>query len=88
MKPFIPYKNEKLYRPNDTLKIIQYLKERGEIKVTPKTIERLYEEFSDDRYCAGWMGIDAKIERYNFDDELEEISILDEFIEWLEEIDI
>lgn len=88
MKPFIPYKNELIYHSEDTFKIIKYLEERGKVTVQPHTIERLYEEFSDIKYSAGWMGIDAKVERYNMDDELEEISILDEFIEWLEEIDI
>ena len=88
MKPFIRYKKEKLYHPEDTLKIIQYLKERGEINVTAKMIEKLYEEFSDDVYCAGWMSIGIKVERLNNYCEFEEVSILEEFIDWLEEIDI
>ena len=90
MKPFISYKdkNEPLNHPEDTPKIIQYLKERGEVFVTPKTIEKLYENFSDKKFSASWINIDAKIDRWNDEDKLETISILDEFIEWLEEINL
>lgn len=85
MKPFIPYKIESLYHAEDTLKIMEYLKRQGVVTVTPHTIERLYEKFSGDRYSAYWMDIDTKIQVYK---KYEEKSILDEFIEWLEEIDI
>ena len=88
MKPFIPYKNELIYHSEDTFKIIKYLEERGKVTVQPHTIERLYEEFSDIKYSAGWMGIDAMIERFDDNGDFEEVSILEEFADWLAEVEI
>lgn len=59
--------------PDDMKKIMDYLNERGKINVSAKTIEDLYYDFSD-RACAVWLYVD--------DDTLEQ------FEEWLTEIDI
>lgn len=53
--------------------ILAYLKKYGEILVDESTIERLYYNFSDEKYCAGWMSVNEEILR--------------EFEEWLDELD-
>ena len=53
--------------------ILSYLKKYGEILVDKSTIERLYYDFSDEKYCAGWMSVNEEIFR--------------EFEEWLNELD-
>lgn len=73
MKVYIPKKEYKFNHPEDMEKILKYLKEHGEIKVTPKTIEDFYYDFSD-THCAGWLCVD--------DEHLEE------FAEYLSEIEL
>ena len=60
--------------PDDMKRILDYLNEYGTILVEPSTIEKLYYEFSDDRYCASWMCVN--------DD------LLEEFSNWLNKYDI
>lgn len=59
--------------PEDMESILDYLRKHGEILVGELTIERLYREFSDEKYCAGWMSVNNQI--------------LEEFEEWLEYYD-
>ena len=54
--------------------IMDYLNEHGTVLVKPLTIEKLYYEFSEDKYCARWMCVN--------DD------LLEEFSDWLDEYDI
>jgi hypothetical protein len=62
----------------DQMKIIlSSLQKRGELHVSGKTVERLYREFSDSRYAAGWMSIDTE------DDEL-----LASFAYWLADVQL
>ena len=56
--------------PEDMKLILDYLNEHGDILVSELTIERLYYEFSDERYCAGWMSVDEQM--------------LEEFETWLD----
>lgn len=60
--------------PDEMKLIIDYLNNHGKILVNPSTIESLYYDFSDERYCASWMCVDDQI--------------LEEFEEYLTEIDI
>lgn len=60
--------------PDEMERILAYLNERGKINVKASTIENLYYDFSDERYCATWMCIDE--------------NLLAEFEEWLTDIDI
>lgn len=60
--------------PDDMKRIFDYLNEHGTLLVKPLTIEKLYYEFSDDRYDASWMDVN--------DD------LLEEFADWLDGLDI
>ena len=46
----------------------------GTILVKPLTVEKLYYEFSEDRYCARWLRVDD--------------NVLEEFSNWLDKYDI
>lgn len=59
--------------PEDMKLILDYLNEHGEILVGELGIERLYREFSDEKYCAGWMSVSNQM--------------LEEFEDWLEHYD-
>lgn len=60
--------------PDEMKLILDYLNKHGKILVKPSTIESLYYDFSDDRYCASWMCVNDQM--------------LEEFEEWLTKIDI
>lgn len=60
--------------PEDMKLILDYLNARGKILVKASTIEDLYYDFSDEKYCAGWMCVDKQI--------------LAEFEEWLNELEL
>ena len=47
--------------PDEMKQILDYLNERGTINVNASTIESLYYDFSYERYCAGWMGVNEDI---------------------------
>ena len=66
--------------PDDMKVILNYLESRGKLNVRPKTVEGLYEDFSDDMYCAGWMSVQHRGEA-NYD-------LLQQFAEWLSKVDI
>ena len=38
--------------PDEMRRILDYLNEHGKILTNPSTIESLYYDFSDERYCA------------------------------------
>ena len=60
--------------PEDMKLILDYLNAHGKILVKASTIEDLYYDFSDEKYCAGWMCVDEQI--------------LVEFEEWLNELEL
>ena len=60
--------------PEDMKLILDYLNAHGKILVSDATIEDLYYDFSDEKYCAGWMCVDNQI--------------LAEFEEWLNELEL
>ena len=60
--------------PDEMEKILKYLTEHGNILVDSSTIEDLYYEFSSRKYEASWMRVNEQI--------------LEEFEEWLSELDI
>lgn len=60
--------------PEDMKKILDYLSIYGYILIEEATIEKLYYEFCEERYDAGWMCI--------YDE------ILDEFENWLNEYEL
>lgn len=55
--------------PDDMEKILNYLRKHGEILANDSTIESLYYDFSDEKYDAGWMGVNEQM--------------LEEFEDWL-----
>ena len=58
---------------DDMKRILDYLNEHGTLLVKPLTVEKLYHDFSKDRYAV-WLYVD--------DD------VLEEFANWLDELDI
>ena len=74
MKAYIPNKKEGFMFPEDMELLLSYLNEHGKLMIEPPTLEKMYEGFSDDRYCAQWMDINE--------------DILEEFAEWLSEIEV
>ena len=60
--------------PDEMKRILTYLNERGKINVKASTIESLYRDFSDERYCAGWMGVNEHV--------------LAEFERWLTDVEV
>lgn len=67
--------NEHNYRyPDEMEKILGYLTENGSLTVSGPTVEQMYRDFSEDRYAAGWMFVTPEI--------------LEEFADWLAEIEI
>ena len=60
--------------PEDMKLILNYLNAHGKILVKDSTIEDLYYDFSDEKYCAGWMCVNEWI--------------LAEFEEWLNELEL
>jgi hypothetical protein len=60
--------------PNEMRLILDYLNAHGKILVKDSTIEDLYYDFSDERYCAGWMCVDEQM--------------LEEFEDWLNELEL
>jgi len=59
--------------PDDMRQILAYLDARGNIRVTPKMIEKLYYEYSDE-HAASWLIVDD--ER------------LQDFADWLSEYEL
>ena len=59
--------------PEDMKLILDYLNEHGEILVGELAIEDLYRDFSDEKYCTSWMGVNEQR--------------LAEFEDWLEHYD-
>lgn len=73
MKVYTRNRAESFAYPEDMAKIMAYLEANGILRVNAKTVERLYRDFSD-TYAAGWMSVN--------DD------LLEEFADWLEDIDL
>jgi hypothetical protein len=74
MKVYRKNRNVDFVYPEDMAQILKHLNENGVVLVSASTIEDLYSEFSDEKYSAGWMSITE--ER------------LEEFSDWLDELDI
>ena len=68
-------RNENNFTFSEDMKLIlDYLNAHGKVLVKASTIEDLYYDFSDEKYCAGWMCVDEQI--------------LAEFEEWLNELEL
>ena len=73
MKAYIPNYSDCMY-PNEMKKILNYLNANGKLMVDERKLETLYEYYSEDRWCAGWMCVN--------DD------ILEDFAGWLSEVEV
>lgn len=62
------------YYFDDMEKILNYLRANGKINVPESEIKSYYEEFSEEKYAAGWISLDDERLR--------------EFADWLSEIEI
>ena len=74
MRVYEKHSSQDFDYPAEMKCIMDYLNEHGTVLVKPLTIEKLYYEFSEDKYCACWMCVN--------DD------LLEEFSDWLDEYDI
>ena len=73
MRLYIKYEYDFEY-PDDMKTIMGYLVTHGILVVGAQAIERLYREYCEDSWCAGWMIVDENILE-NFSDWLEEKNI-------------
>ena len=73
MKAFEPNRIQFKYW-DEMEKILTYLNDNGNLNITPKKVEELYEEYSEDVWCAGWICVN--------DERLES------FANWLSEIEV
>ena len=74
MRAYIPNKKSEFEFPEDMEKILNYLNTNGKLMVDERRVESLYEGYSEDRWCAGWIAVN--------EDRLEE------FAEWLSNIEV
>ena len=74
MRVFEKHASQDFDYPDDMKRILDYLNEHGTLLVKPLTIEKLYYDFSEDRYYANWMSVND--------------NVLEEFADWLDELDI
>ena len=73
MRAYEKHDSQDFDYPDDMKRILDYLNEHGTLLVKPLTVEKLYHDFSKDRYAV-WLYVD--------DD------VLEEFANWLDELDI
>lgn len=59
--------------PKDMKKILEYLRNNGDLYVTSRTVEKLYSEFSEEHY-ANWLAVSDETIR--------------EFADWLDEYEL
>lgn len=74
MKVYIRHNGGCYDYPIQMEKILNYLTERGALIVPGSTVERLYRDFSDEKYDASWMTVTPEI--------------LEKFEEWLAEVEL
>lgn len=74
VRAYILYKPTAFKYPEDMKKILEYLQAFGQLNIQPATVEDYYFEFSEEKYSAGWIGVN--------------LLTLEEFAEWLSEQEI
>lgn len=74
MKVYERNDNGRYTYPEDMRLILDYLNTHGKILVKESTIEDLYYDFSDEKYCASWMCVNEQM--------------LEEFEDWLNELEL
>lgn len=74
MRVYKKHESSNFTYPDEMKRILDYLNEHGTLFVSGATIEKLYYEFSEDKYSASWICVN--------DD------VLEEFANWFEEYNI
>ena len=74
MRAYIPNCENNYEFPEDMERILDYLNANGQLNIKPQRVEELYEAYSEDVWCAGWIIVT--------DERLES------FAEWLSEIEV
>lgn len=74
MRVYKKHSSQDFTYPDEMKRILDYLNKHGTLLVKPLIVEKLYYEFSEDRYSASWMCVDDRM--------------LEEFSNWLDEYDI
>lgn len=74
MRVYKKHNSDNFTYPDEMKRILDYLDEHGTLFVSGATVEKLYYEFSEDRYCASWLCVDDHV--------------LAEFADWLNKYDI
>ena len=69
MRVYVKKTTPRFNRPEEMKKILDYLNDNGLLMCSGKTVETMYYEFSEEKYCAGWMSVDEEL--------------LEEFADWL-----
>ena len=88
-KYFTRHTTEKKYirYPEDVKKIREYLEGIGTLNCTDMELSDLYYEFSDSILPGGWIDIDTTTLCYDLNRECVQVSILEQFADWLEDND-
>ena len=73
MKAYEPHKTQFEFWV-DMEMILNYLNANGKLNITPERVEELYEGYSEDVWCASWMGVSEEI--------------LEDFANWLSGIEV
>lgn len=74
MRVYKKHNSDNFTYPDEMKRILDYLDKHGTLFVSGATVEKLYYEFSEDRYCASWLCVDDRV--------------LAEFADWLNKYDI
>ncbi len=77
MRPYIRRKNYKFEYSKEMELIMLYLRAHGEVLVSEAGIYKLYQEFSQEAYGAGWVEVSSLKD-----------PVLKEFSLWLDEVEI
>lgn len=74
MRVYEKYGSQDFTYPDEMERILDYLNRHGTLLIKPFTVQTLYYKFSEDKYCASWV--------------IATNDVLDEFANWLDELDI
>jgi hypothetical protein len=74
MRAYIPNHKEEYIYPDQMEKILSYLNANGKILISGHMVESLYEDYSDEVWCAQWMSVNDEI--------------LEDFAEWLSKVEV
>lgn len=74
MKAYIKTEHSRFDYPDEMQKILSYLHSNGMLFISEEQVERLYRDFSEEKYVAGWMTVNKYI--------------LESFADWLSEYEV